>query len=65
VALATSGIDKKASSVKRQLIEAMVGAMSAIAKTVFIEYISAGPTIIRTAERSFVARAIKSPVRCV
>ena len=28
-----------------------------------LEYINAGPTIILTAERSFVARAIKSPVR--
>ena len=41
------------------------GTISAIANTVFIEYISAGPTIIRTADRSFVARAIRSPVRCV
>ena len=30
---------------------------------VFAEYITAGPTIMRTALRSFVARDIRSPVR--
>ena len=33
--------------------------------TVFAEYITAGPIIIRTAFRSLVARDIRSPVRCV
>ena len=32
--------------------------------SVFAEYITAGPTIWRTAFKSFVARDIRSPVRC-
>jgi hypothetical protein len=60
---ATTGIEVKARSVSRQFTLSIIGRAIAVAKMVLKEYIKAGPMIIRTAFRSFVALDIKSPVR--
>jgi hypothetical protein len=49
--------------VSRQSIANMSGKINATAKIVLTEFINATPNMARTADRSLVARDIKSPVR--
>ena len=59
----TSGRGRSAISVSRVSIDAMRMIATTNTMIVFDEYMIAGPIIVRTALRSFVARDIKSPVR--
>ena len=59
----TSGAGSTARNVKRQSIHDMIPIASANVRTVSVQYITPGPSIMRTAFRSLVARAIRSPVR--
>ena len=60
----TNGIVTKSSSVSHTLMRSMSGRMMRTTKTVWSVYITIGPASWRTAARSLVARAIRSPVRC-
>ncbi len=59
----TSGSGSSAHSVRRASIESMRMIATTKTRMVFAEYMIAGPIIMRTALRSFVARDIRSPVR--
>ena len=59
----TIGRGKKAYRVSLGLIESMKASAPAVNTIVFAEYMIAGPSSMRTAFRSLVARAIMSPVR--
>ena len=54
---------RKAMSVRCGLMRSMNGSAAAVKTTVFAEYMMAGPSSWRTALRSFVERAMMSPVR--
>ena len=58
----TSGIVARATSISRQWMCAMKASEPAASKTVFEAYMIAGPQSMRTACRSLVARAMRSPV---
>ena len=59
----TSGAGESAHSVSRQSTLAITATASTKVSDVSAQYIIAGPSIILTAFRSFVQRAIRSPVR--
>ena len=59
----TSGSGSSANIVSRPSIELMRMIATTNTRMVLAVYITAGPTIMRTALRSFVARDIRSPVR--
>ena len=59
----TNGSGISAISVSRRSIVSMSTIATMNTSTVFAEYMMAGPIIMRTALRSFVARDIRSPVR--
>ena len=61
----TSGSGMSAMSVRRPSIDDMMTIATVNIRTVFAEYITDGPIIMRTAFRSLVARDIRSPVRRV
>ena len=63
VAIETKGRVHSDSSVRLTLILSMSGNAKMMTVPVPRAYISAGPIIMRTAPRSFVARAMRSPVR--
>src|SRR6185503_18374814 len=60
----TSGSGINDHSVNLASIESISVSATTKVRRVLAEYITAGPTIIRTAFRSLVARDIRSPVRC-
>ena len=60
----TNGSGISDSSVSRGSIDIISASAATNVSSVFAEYITAGPTIMRTAFRSLVARDIRSPVRC-
>jgi hypothetical protein len=55
----------RASSVNRASRAIISARATTNVNSVLAAYITEGPIIIRTALRSFVARDIRSPVRCV
>ena len=59
----SSTIGRRASSVSRPSMRSMNTRANAPPKIVFVRYMIAGPAAIRTALRSLVSRAIRSPVR--
>jgi hypothetical protein len=61
--IVTSGSGSSAMRVNRPSIELMRMIATTKTRTVLDVYITAGPIIMRTAFRSFVARDIRSPVR--
>ena len=62
VARTTSGIGARAISISGRLIRVMKKSAPAAVQRVLAMYMMAGPQSIRTAWRSLVARAIRSPV---
>ena len=64
VAAGSSTIGNSASSVSFVSMRSMNTRANAPPKIVFVRYMMAGPAAMRTALRSFVMRAIRSPVRC-
>ena len=60
----TSGIVTKSSVVNHQFSINISGSTSTTTNTVCSVYMIIGPASCLTADRSLVARAIKSPVRC-
>jgi hypothetical protein len=62
VAHATTGMVASASAVSGALMPIIRVSAAAAVNTVRLEYMIAGPQSIRTAPRSLVARAIRSPV---
>ncbi len=61
----TNGSGISDSSVSRASIEIIRVSATTSVSSVLVEYMIAGPIIIRTALRSLVARDIRSPVRWV
>ena len=61
----TNGSGMSATSVSLRRSTIISASATTNVRIVFDAYITAGPIIIRTALRSFVARDIRSPVRCV
>ena len=59
----TSGAGRMASTVSRQSDDAMMAMARRKVRLVSVQYITPGPSIMRTALRSLVARAMISPVR--
>ena len=59
----TAGSGRKVKSVSQGLIEIMKARAPSGVDQVLAEYMIAGPSSMRTAFRSLVARAIMSPVR--
>ena len=59
------GRGPKAQRVSQGLMRSMKGNAAAVKTMVFAEYMMAGPRSWRTALRSFVVRAMMSPVRWV
>ena len=62
-AIDTNGSGISAISVSRASIDSISTIATTNTRTVFAEYMTAGPIIMRTAFRSLVARDIRSPVR--
>ena len=62
-AMLTRGAGSTASSARRQSTVTMMTMASRKVRLVSVQYIMPGPSIMRTAFRSLVARAIMSPVR--
>ena len=59
----TRGAGRMAMSVSRQSTAAMTATVRMKVSTVSAQYITPGPSIMRTALRSLVERAMMSPVR--
>ena len=59
----TAGAGRTASSARRQSTETMMAMASTKVRLVSNQYMTPGPSIMRTAFRSLVARAMMSPVR--
>ena len=59
----TPGSGSRATRVSRKSIQNMIPTAMTKPSTVLAKYITAGPTIMRTAARSLVARDMRSPVR--
>ena len=59
----TTGKGRKAYNVNFELMDSMKASAPAVNTMVFAEYMIAGPSNMRTALRSLVARAMMSPVR--
>ena len=59
----TAGAGRTASSASRQSERTMTAMASTNVRLVSHQYITPGPSIMRTAFRSLVARAMMSPVR--
>ena len=59
----TSGSGSSASAVSRGLIASMNPSDTSAVTTVLTRYMMPGPSIVRTAARSFVVRDMRSPVR--
>ncbi len=64
VTSATNGMVTRASRVRRALMRSMKKSAPVAVMTVLAVYMMAGPHSMRTACRSLVARAIRSPVGC-
>ena len=59
----TSGAGRMASKVSRQSVDAITAMASTKVRLVSVQYMTPGPSIMRTAFKSLVARAMMSPVR--